>query len=62
MAARSLAIRQAEQLIVDDAPMIPLFVPIRWALVSPNITGWTPNILGAHPLSRLNKTIRTKGK
>lgn len=61
-AARAVAIRQAEQLMVDDVPMIPLFTPVRWALVSTNVTGWTSNILGAHPLSRLNKTTAAKGK
>ncbi len=62
LAARSTATRQAEQLIVDDVPIIPLFIPVRWALVSANVTGWIPNILGAHPLGRLVKASSKKGK
>ena len=61
-ADRTVALRRAEQAMVDDQPMIPLFIPVRWALVRSDIAGWSSNVLGAHPLSRLNKTSATKGK
>lgn len=48
-------IRRAGQLMVDDTPAIMLFSPVRWSLVDRRISGWSPNALGAHPLSRLDK-------
>lgn len=47
-------LRRAEELMVADAPLIALFVPIRWSLVSPRVSGWSQNTVGAHPLSRLD--------
>ena len=50
----------AEAALVIDTPLIALFVPIRWALVSPRVGGWTPNTAGQHPLAllRLNQGFR----
>ncbi len=62
LAERNATVQRADRLIVDDVPLIPLFVPVRWALVSPAVTGWTENILGAHPLGRLDKLAATKGQ
>ncbi len=42
-----------EAALVADTPLIALFAPVRWALVSPRLTGWTPNPAGAHPLALL---------
>src|SRR3546814_16212031 len=38
--ARRKALMEAEQLLVVDPPMIPLFTPIRWSMVDPNVLGW----------------------
>jgi ABC-type oligopeptide transport system substrate-binding subunit len=54
IALRVEAFRRAEKLMLDDVPAIPLFVPVRWALVNPGVSGWNDNILGAHPLARLD--------
>ena len=54
LALRQAAVRQAEQLLIDDVAMIPLLVPLRWSLVHPRVAGWSDNPLGAHPLSRLD--------
>ncbi|MGB3722531.1 MAG: ABC transporter substrate-binding protein [Pacificimonas sp.] len=48
-------IRRAARLIAEDAPVIPLFSPMRWALVRPGITGWETNIVGAHPPEYLRR-------
>ncbi len=48
-AARINLIRRAARLIAEDAPIIPLFSPIRWSLVRPGIAGWEDNLVGAHP-------------
>jgi oligopeptide transport system substrate-binding protein len=54
LAARVESLRRAEALMLADVPVIPLFMPVRWALVNPDVSGWTDNILGAHPLARLD--------
>lgn len=43
----------AEAAMVADTPMIALFAPVRWALVSRQVTGWTANAAGQHPLALL---------
>lgn len=48
-------IRRAARLIAEDAPIIPLFSPVRWSLVRPGITGWQANIAGAHPPEYLGR-------
>lgn len=53
VAERGAILRQAEQLMVDDAPMISLFIPVRWALVSTGVTGWSDNPSSSHPLTEL---------
>ncbi len=45
---------QAEAMMLADTPFVPLFTPVRWALVSPRVVGWLPNPSGAHPLGRLS--------
>lgn len=52
--ARRRTLQTAEALIAADQPAIMLFVPVRWSLVHPRVSGWTDNISGAHPLSRLD--------
>lgn len=44
---------QAAKLLAEDAPLVPLFVPVRWSLVPNGIAGWTANAAGAHDLARL---------
>ena len=51
---RRQALRNAELLIAADQPAIMLFVPVRWSLVHPRVSGWADNVVGAHPLSRLD--------
>lgn len=51
---RAAALAHAETAILADTPMIPLFVPVRWALVSRAITGWTENQGGQHPFAELS--------
>ena len=52
-AAAAAALSQAETAMLADTPLIPLLVPVRWALVAPRIGGWSANPAGAHPLGRL---------
>jgi len=43
----------AEAAMIADTPFIPLFAPIRWALVARRVTGWSGNAGGQHPLALL---------
>lgn len=54
------ALGEAEAALVADPPLIALFRPVRWALVSPNVSGWVDNIAGQHPLASLSITGRRR--
>lgn len=60
-AARRKALMEAEQLLVVDQPMIPLFTPIRWSMVDPNVLGWADNAVGQHPLAALSVISGNQG-
>ncbi len=50
IAARNALLQQAELVMIDDLPIIPIY----WArynyLLDPQVRGWQPNIYNAHPL------------
>lgn len=52
-AAGATTLGLAEAAMVADTPLIALFAPVRWALVSPRVTGWSGNAAGQHPLALL---------
>jgi len=60
--ARRRALQGAEQMIAADQPAIMLFTPVRWSLVHPRVSGWSENISGAHPLSRLDVLPQEVGR
>lgn len=51
--AQAATLGLAEAAMVADAPFIPLFAPVRWALVARRVTGWSSNAAGHHPLALL---------
>jgi oligopeptide transport system substrate-binding protein len=55
---RATEFQRAERLILQDLPVVPLFVPVRQTLVAKNITGWQDNPTGRHPLERLARARR----
>lgn len=52
-ARRAILLGQAEQLLIDEVPIIPLTTPVRWSLVRPGLTGFSENRWAHHPLSWL---------
>lgn len=50
MEVRAGMLAEAEQMLLDDMPLIPIVFYVNKALVNPNVTGWTDNIL------RINRT------
>lgn len=53
-AERARLLAAAELSLLSGPPLIGLFTPVRWALVSPQVKGWVPNAVG-HPLGRLSR-------
>ena len=53
--ARADILTQAEQIMLDDTGVAPLFFPAGRNLVNPKVTGWEDNPLNLHPFELLCK-------
>ena len=53
LAVRRALLANADRIIADAAPFIPLAAPVRWSLVSPRLTGFRPNPFARHPAAEL---------
>lgn len=42
--------QQAEQILIDHSPIIPIYTYTAKYLISPDVKGWHPNVLNDHPL------------
>ena len=51
--ARAEVLRRAEDLLLTEAPIIPLYHYVNFYLVHPSVHGWTPNPLDRRPLKQL---------
>ncbi|MGL4542373.1 MAG: hypothetical protein ACRCUI_07680, partial [Polymorphobacter sp.] len=60
IAGRAALLNQAQLLLVADPPMLPLFTPLHWSLVSPRVAGWVDNSDDRHPIERLVKTPKRR--
>jgi len=52
-ARRAAILAQAEQIMLDDAYIAPLWVGVNLNLVSPRVTGWLDNAVDVHPVRYL---------
>jgi peptide/nickel transport system substrate-binding protein len=50
---RQAHLAEAERLLTELTPFIPLTAPVRWSLVSPRLTGFQPNPVGRRHLGSL---------
>ncbi len=48
-AARGELLQRAEGVLMDEAPIIPLYHHVRAYLLSPAVQGWSPNRIDDHP-------------
>jgi oligopeptide transport system substrate-binding protein len=46
---RFTVLKEAESLLLQDMPVIPLYIYVRNYLVSPAVTGWHPKLLDSRP-------------
>jgi oligopeptide transport system substrate-binding protein len=46
---RMALLADAERLLLEDQPIIPLYFDVRRRLVKPEVRGWTPNPMDLHP-------------
>jgi oligopeptide transport system substrate-binding protein len=53
LSSRSAAIAKADAALTVSQNFIPLALPLRWSLVSPELTGWKPSAFANHPLRHL---------
>ncbi len=47
---RMKTLREAEQMLLDDTPILPLYTYVNTGMLSRRVKGWSPNILDQHPL------------
>ncbi len=50
---RRSALAETDAAMASNQPFIPLALPLRWSLVSPNLTGWRQSAFAIHPLKHL---------
>jgi oligopeptide transport system substrate-binding protein len=55
---RKQLMREAEKILIDDMPILPLYFYVTRSLVSKRIVGWNNNISNVHP----SRTLRIKAK
>lgn len=58
-AARAALLREAEQLLLEQAPVLPLYFYVSNYLRSPQLKGWHSNLLDLHPYTALSFGAQT---
>ena len=48
MEVRATLLAQAEQIMIDDMPIIPIVYYVNKNLVNPRVTGWEDNLVNIH--------------
>jgi oligopeptide transport system substrate-binding protein len=54
---RFAVLRQAETLLLEDMPIIPIYVYVRNYLVSPMVVGWEPKLLDTRPWKAIGLSL-----
>ena len=51
---RNLYFNEAENILIDELPIIPIYTYTRVYMLHPDVKGWYPNILDTHPYQYLS--------
>jgi oligopeptide transport system substrate-binding protein len=51
---RMRTLQEAERILLEDLPVLPLFTYVNKGMLSRRVKGWYPNILDQHPLKYIN--------
>ena len=57
---RQLYLEEAERVMLDDHPVIPIYFYVSKHLVSPRVIGWEDNVLDYHYSQHLSLVTETK--
>jgi peptide/nickel transport system substrate-binding protein len=55
---RTALLGQAEAMLADAVPFLPIAQPLRWSLVAPHLAGFRENPRGVHPFNHLLREER----
>lgn len=53
-ARRAQLYAEANRIVVEDMPILPLYQPVRNYALNPRLRGWWPNLLDRHPWKNLS--------
>lgn len=59
-ARRYALLQEAERLLLEDAPLIPIYIYTRVYLIQPSVKGWHPTYLDHHPYKHVYLEPETK--
>jgi oligopeptide transport system substrate-binding protein len=51
---RMRTLQEAERLLLEELPILPLFTYVNKGMLSRRVKGWYPNLLDQHPLKHIN--------
>jgi oligopeptide transport system substrate-binding protein len=51
---RLRALHDAEAILLDEMPVLPLYTYVNKGMLSKQVRGWYPNILDQHPLKHIS--------
>ena len=54
---RRALLEEAERIMLDDQPVIPLYFYVTKRLIKPWVTGWQPNVMDIHPTRHLKVEV-----
>ena len=51
---RNLLFQKAEKILLEELPVLPIYIYTRLTLVNPKVKGWYPNLEDYHPMKEVS--------